>query len=98
MIRLAGLFIPDEGGFALVGDADSHDIRSRSFGLRQRTLDHILGSGPNFQGIVLHPTWFRIDLLMFKLVAANWLSSMIKEHTAGTGRPLVNRRDVLGHG
>ena len=64
---LAGGAIPDDCGFALVGDADGGNIAGLHFSFGQRFLsDGELGGG-DFCGIVLYPSGLGKNLLEFAL-------------------------------
>jgi hypothetical protein len=94
----AGIFVPNDGGFALIGDTNSNDVGGGEVAFLHRAFDDVLGARPNFHGIMFHPAWFGIDLFVFQLVAADRLASVVEDHAAGTGCTLVNRGYViLGH-
>ena len=57
--RLAGGAIPDQCGFALIGNADGSDIIGRKTGLFQRSADRPDDAVPDFLRIVLHPAIVR---------------------------------------
>ena len=56
--RLAGVTVPDDGGLALVGDADGGDVRGRRADLVHRRQSHAQLGGPDLVGVVLHPARF----------------------------------------
>ena len=56
---LAGFAIPDDGGFALVGDADAGDVGKLEAGLGERFGDDTGLGGPDFIGVVLDPAGLR---------------------------------------
>ena len=91
--RLAGLPIPDDSGFALVGDADRTDRAARRAvfcapygdGFRR----DVALAGPDFCGIVLDPACVREILFEFTLGAGKCCPTFVKNDGARTGRPLV---------
>ena len=66
--RLAGLAIPDDRRFALVGDADGGEVGGFDAGLGERPPDDLDAAGPDLDRIVLDPTGLGEDLLMLLLV------------------------------
>jgi hypothetical protein len=46
---------------------------------------------------VLDPARLGENLLVFELVGAHGLTSVVENHAAGTGRTLVNSGNILGH-
>jgi acetate kinase len=67
------------------------------FPLSQSFGNDGLCAPPDFFGIVLHPAWLRIDLLVL-LLGDRYDACMAVEHDeACTGGPLVNRTDVTRH-
>ena len=77
-VRFAGVFVPDNGGFALVGDANSGNIPVFGTSFLERALDHVLCPGPDLHGVMFHPASLGIDLLMFHLVDADDAAAMIE--------------------
>jgi hypothetical protein len=64
MQRAAGLTVPQEGGFALVGDANRGEVARREIGTRQGGADHLIGVVEDLGRVVLDPAGLRIDLLV----------------------------------
>ena len=60
---LAGAAIPEDGGFALVGDANGGEVVRPQALLVHGCGDDLLRASPDFFRIVLHPAGPRIDLL-----------------------------------
>ena len=52
---------------------------------------------PDLQGIMFHPTGFRINLLVFLLVCRNDIPGMVEQDAAGTGSALVYGSNVFWH-
>ncbi len=89
--------VPDDGGLALVGDADGRQVGRKQSPLRQRFGDDRLRATPNLLGVVLHPSLLRIDLLVLLLGRRHDSHVPVKHDEAGAGGPLVNRPDVTRH-
>src|SRR5690606_36052641 len=62
----AGL-VPDDGGFALIGNTDGGHLIVADTSLSQRLDKHGALGRPDFHGIVLDPARLRIDLSEFTL-------------------------------
>ena len=92
---LAGVLVPDDGGLALVGDAHGGDVVAGQIGLGQCRFDHLPGVVPDFNGVVLHPTGLREDLLVFLLTAGHDVAAVVENDGARAGGALVNGDYVL---
>ncbi len=90
-------FFPDNGGFALVGDADRGDFLDIDVEFFQSAFDNVLSSLPNLKGIVFYPTGFRVNLFVFFLIIAYYCALVVKNHKAGAGSTLINCSYVLCH-
>ena len=94
----ARFLFPDDRRLALVGDADSGDVRggkaARAECLRERFKLRI----EDRHRIVLHPAGLRIDLREGVLRERHDLPVHIKNNGAGARRPLVKGDNVLAHG
>jgi len=90
-VRFARFPVPNNCSFALVGNTESSNIFGVDIADFEGIFNHALGALPNFLGIVFHPSWLRIDLLVFLLVFANYLSPAIEDDKSGAGGSLVNR-------
>src|SRR4029453_11357299 len=92
--RVAGLAIPDDRRFPLIGDADRGNIprakvaAAEGFG-RDRNL-----RCPDFAGVVLDPARLRKDLLKLLLADRDNGPVVIEHDGAGAGGPLVQRGTV----
>ena len=93
--RLSGLLVPDHRGLALVGNTDGGDILRRGVELVQRGAGDFERDVPDLVRVMLHPAGLRVDLLELFLHGTADITVVIEEDTAGTGRPLVERHDVL---
>ena len=95
--RLSGSFVPDDGGFPLVGDADSGDIGCGSPQLTHGLRSHTELGSPDLPGIVLHPAGVGKDLRKFLLCGAADPALPVKQDTAIAGSPRIKRHHVLCH-
>src|SRR5262249_31728428 len=93
---LASLAIPDDGGLALVGDADGREVVGMQAAKTHRFGDDVLGAAPDFFGIMLHPTGLRVDLLMLLLRGSDDSGRAVKNDEARAGSALIERADVAG--
>ena len=94
--RLARRAIPDDRGFALIGDADPGDILGADAGLRHR-LPHGRDHGrPDFLRIVLDPPRRRIDLPQLLLRNRDRAKLCIEHDRPCRGGALVDG-DEVGH-
>jgi hypothetical protein len=94
---LARSSVPNHACFALVGNANAQDLRSRDTRLLQNGLHGIFLRLPNFMCVMLNPSWLRKALRELLLSAGNWLCIAVEQHRPGAGGALVKCKDVL-HG
>ena len=93
----AGLAVPEDGGFTLIGDANGGNVGGIYAGLGDHLHhDRVLG-GPDFHGVVFYPPFLGVDLGEFLLTDADDVLFPIKEDGAGTGGTLIQGEDVLFH-
>ena len=95
--RPAGGLVPQDGGLALVGDANGRQILGRDLRLGQGAGDDRLHIGPDLLGVVLHPAGPREDLPVLLLVRRHDGAGGVEDDTAGGGGALVDGGDVAGH-
>ncbi len=76
--RCAGLPVPQQRCFALIGDADGCNIGSRELRFLQCFADNMLRVAPDFIGIVLNPASLGIDLLVFALIHGDNIAVPVK--------------------
>src|SRR5690625_3937866 len=76
---LTGSFLPDDSGFALVGDADGGNFAGCQVRLGQRSRTDLSGITPDLLGVVLHPAGFRNDLLVLDLIGDNGSPRMVED-------------------
>ena len=93
----AGCLIPDDGGFTLVGDADTGNVICFHTQLFHSVLGNFQGGAPDFHSIVLDPAGLREDLTEFSLCGGADIACMIKQNAAGTGSTLIQGHDIF-HG
>ena len=86
--------LPDQGGLALIGDAEAGDIRGLQPRLGQCPARSAERRRPEGFGIVLDPTGMREDLWKFLLRARDGLERRIEDNGAGGGGALVDDQNV----
>jgi hypothetical protein len=96
--RFTRAAVPDEGGFALVGDADSCEVALGDVARPQRLLRRRKLAGPDVTWIVLDPAALRIDLGELALGGGMDVAGAIKEDGPRAGGALVECEDVAGSG
>jgi hypothetical protein len=94
--RRAGLAVPDQRGFALVGDADPGQLTGLEPGLGERALDHRQGAAPDVLGVVLDPARLRVVLGELLLCLAERPAAPVEQHGAAAGGALVDGQDGPG--
>ena len=80
--RLTGLLVPDDGGLALVGDADGRDIRRAGPDLVHGRKGHAQLGGPDLVGVMLHPAGLRKILGELLLGHAAHLARLVEQDAA----------------
>ena len=93
--RHARLLVPDEGGLALVGDADGGEVGGGDAGLGHGALDDLARAGPDLHRVVLDPARLRVDLLVLLLIDRHDRAGVVEDHEAGARGALVEGADVL---
>ena len=94
---LATFPVPDDRGFALVGDPDCGQIFGPQPARFHCFMDDILRAAPDFLRVVLNPSRLGIDLLVLSLSCAHDASGTIEHDETRTGRSLVNGANVICH-
>ncbi|MNU91015.1 hypothetical protein D3C71_808950 [compost metagenome] len=87
--RAARGAFPDDGGFALVGDADGGQVGGCGAGIAQGFARHVELAVPDLVGIVLDPARTGIVLAEFALADAAHDAFAVEHDGPGTGRALV---------
>src|ERR1700683_4586222 len=95
--RLAGLAIPDDGGFALVGGAKGCDVARADARFAENFDSSRKLRSENVERIVLNPAGCWKNLREFVLRDAGDGAARIEEDGAGTGGSLIESEDI-GHG
>ena len=86
--------VPDDRGFALVGDSDRCDVSST---ILRCLRDDFAGAVPYLHRIVLDPAGLRKDLAMLHLRGRAGVAFVENDASRARGS-LVDRGDQLGHG
>ncbi len=95
---LAGVAVPHDGGLALVGDAERHDLARFDVGVGEGLRDDPAHDLPDLGRVVLDPARPRVVLAVFALRDRDQPAVVVVDDAAGGGRSLVERGDVaLGH-
>ena len=91
----AGGLFPQDGGLALVGDADGGNVMDIHAALGHHLVhDPVLG-GPDLHGVVLHPALLRVDLLKLPLLHRDDVLLVVKQDGAAAGGSLVQCKNIL---
>jgi hypothetical protein len=97
MYGAAGPPVPKDGGLALVGDSDARQVPGLEAALGHRLGDHLLGAGPDFLGIMLHPSRLRIDLPVLFLRGRGDPAGTVEQNEPRAGGALIQGADITGH-
>ena len=81
--------VPNDSGFALIGNADGRDVSGRQSGAGQGGPGDSDLAGPYFQRVVLHPTGLREELRKLLLRAGADCARLIKQDRARTRSALI---------
>ena len=87
--RPAGITLPYNGGFPLIGNADTGNLRGTELGIFQGLPAHRQGGFPDFLNIVLDPTIIWKKLGKFSLRRGYNGSPLIEDDRPGAGGSLV---------
>jgi hypothetical protein len=90
--------VPQEGGFALVGDADRADVLRLELGFFQYIAANVQAAGPDLFAVVLDPAVLWKVLLELGLGNGNGVGLGVKNNGAAAGSALVDGENMLGHG
>jgi hypothetical protein len=91
----AGFAVPQEGGFALVGDADGGNVFRLRVGLGHCFQGNRDLRRRNLLGIVLHPAGLGKDLIELALGDRSQFSVVIEQQSARAGCALIECQNVL---
>ncbi len=92
--RFARGFVPDDGGFTLIGNADRCDFFRRNTGGGQHFAGDTALRSPDFHGIMLHPAGLGIDLCEFVLSDFNRNAFPIVNDGSRTGGTLIKSQNI----
>src|SRR5690606_36745631 len=90
--RLAGPFVPEDDGLALVGDADGDDLL-RAAGLLHAGTGAMEGEAPDLVRVMLDPAGAGIFLLQLLLDDADAFARRGEQHGAGRSGAFVEVED-----
>ena len=93
----AGLFVPEDGGFALVGDTDCGDVFRVDISLTEDGGNTLKLRHKDVFRSVLDPACMGIDLLEFSLGFCDDLAIGVKNDRSGTGSTLIQSHNIFGH-
>ncbi len=85
----SSIFVPENRGFALIGDADGGQILGLQDILLHGLADDVLGATPDFFGVMFHPTGRRIDLFVLLLCLRDDAAGAVKDDEASAGGALI---------
>ena len=95
--RSAGVFVPNDGGFSLVGNTDGSNIRCCDAGVGHCLPGHLQLGGEDLVGVMLHPTGLGEDLGEFLLCHTLHSTRLIKKDAAVAGCTGVQSHNVFCH-
>ena len=95
--RLAGFAVPDDGRFALVGDADGRNVGGGGPDPVHGRKRHAQLGGPDLVGVMLDPARLGEILGKFLLRHAAHTPVVVKQDAAVGGGACVQRHDILLH-
>ena len=87
--------VPEQRGFALVGDADGGDVGGGEAGGIERLGGYLALRMPDLHGVVLHPARLREDLAEFLLGDSKNTPITAEGDGAGAGGTLIEGEDGL---
>ena len=94
---LARAGVPDNGGFPLVGDADTGHLFTGKPGHGHGFRHHGRLGSPDLTGVMLHPARSREMLGKLLLRHAEHIAGMVKNDGPGRAGPLVQGKDTFFH-
>ena len=87
--RASGALVPQDGGLALVGDANARNVLGVYAALGDYLVHHAVLAGPDLHGVVLHPALMGVDLLKFPLLHADNVLLVVKQDRPAAGSALI---------
>ncbi len=97
IIGPASVFVPDHGGFTLVGNADGSQIGTGYSRFIQSTADGRQGIVPDLHGIMFHPSGFGENLTVLFLIHPHNPALAVKDDKTTARGSLVYCPYVFGH-
>ena len=88
--------VPQQGGFALVGDTDGTDLGWRQAGAFDGGARGTCDGGPQISGVMFDPAGLGVVLGEFLLSRGNHAQGSVKDNGAAGGGALINGKD-MGH-
>ena len=95
--RLPGLSVPDDRGLALIGDADRAHAAPGRPGFQERLRRDPDLRRPDLHRIVFDPSLAGKVLRELVRGGGDDPAALVKEDAAGTGRPLIQRHQIVRH-
>ena len=92
---LAGRALPEQRGFALIGDADGRNIVYVDPRFFHRELQRVQLTVQNVLRTMLHPAGLGINLRKFNAVRRDQIRMLVEHDGARAGRSLIQRYDIL---
>src|SRR5690554_313612 len=95
--RLAGLTVPYNGRFPLIGNPDTRQVRRLDTGFIQCCATHRQGAVPDFHGVMLDPAVSGKILVKLLLGDRHLRTPGIENDGPGAGGTLINGKQIAGH-
>ena len=92
--RLAGVAIPEQRSFSLVGDANRRDVTGRELGQAQCSFGGVQLGFPDRRGIMLDPARSGLNLRKLTLCDRHGSSEFVENNRPRTGRPLIQCKNM----
>ena len=96
--RFSRSSVPNEGGFALIGDADRGKVAWREPSFPHRSEDDALCVAPDLGRVMLDPSGPRVELLVFLLIVGDDVAFAVEDDEARARRSLIDRTYVVRQG
>ena len=87
--RASSALVPQDGGLALVGDADARNVLGVYAALGDDLVHYAVLAGPDLHRVVLHPALMGVDLLKFPLMDADDVLLVVKQDRPAAGSALI---------
>jgi hypothetical protein len=90
VVRFAGSFVPNHGGFALVGNTHSRQVITSQTCLCQSYTYHLPGIRVDLVGVMLNPALLLVMLFVFHLMHGHQVAVMVEDDKTSTCCTLIN--------